>query len=74
MPLSSEMIGEGGERAQWYGDKGSLYMANGGLHGDIWQARPAETPVAKPLQYPDYIARPASGDTLADYPSVPRRC
>ena len=22
------LVGEGGERAQWYGDKGSLYMAN----------------------------------------------
>ena len=34
------LVGEGGERAQWYGEKGSLYMANGKLHGDMWQARP----------------------------------
>jgi predicted dehydrogenase len=52
------LIGEGGERAQWYGEKGSLYMANGSLHGDMWQARPGENPVAKPLQYPDYRKDP----------------
>ena len=52
------LIGEGGERAQWYGEKGSLYMANGKLHGDMWQARPGENPTAKPLQYPDYMKDP----------------
>ena len=52
------LIGEGGERAQWYGDKGSLYMANGNLHGDMWQARPGETPVARPLALPDYLQDP----------------
>ncbi len=52
------LVGEGGERAQWYGEKGSLYMANGGLHGDIWLARPGEPPVAKALKYPDYLKDP----------------
>jgi predicted dehydrogenase len=52
------LIGEGGERAQWYGEKGSLYMSNGNLHGDMWQARPGENPTAKPLQYPDYLKDP----------------
>jgi predicted dehydrogenase len=27
------------ERAQWYGEKGSLLMAKAGIHGDIWQDR-----------------------------------
>ena len=52
------LIGEGGERAQWYGEKGTLYMANGKLYGDTWQARPGETPIPKPMQYPDYTEDP----------------
>ena len=28
-----------GERARWFGDKGSLHMAVGGLHGDSWLPR-----------------------------------
>lgn len=37
------------ERAQWYGEKGSLLMAKPGIHGDIWQdrfgkPRPANVP------------------------------
>jgi hypothetical protein len=37
------------ERAQWYGEKGSLLMAKPGIHEDIWQdrygkPRPAKVP------------------------------
>lgn len=49
------LVGGAGERAQWYGEKGSLYMAESGLHGDIWTQRPGESPKSKPLEYPDYI-------------------
>jgi predicted dehydrogenase len=58
------LVGEGGERAQWYGEKGSLYMANGHLHGDMWQARPGENPKASPLQYPDYLKDPMLPDSM----------
>jgi hypothetical protein len=33
-------------------------MANGKLFGDTWQARPGESPVPKPMQYPDYMEDP----------------
>jgi predicted dehydrogenase len=58
------LVGEAGERAQWYGETGTLYMANGNLHGDLWQARPGENPVAKPLQYPDYLRDPMLPDAM----------
>ena len=29
----------GGERAQWFGDKASLYMPNGGVHGPVENVR-----------------------------------
>lgn len=41
----------GGERAQWFGEKGSLYMRNGGLHGDVRRERNEE---AKPVEIPEY--------------------
>ena len=49
------LVGEDGERAQWYGDKGSLYMANSGLHGDLWRPREKKT---QPVKYPDYTLDP----------------
>ena len=49
------LIGAVGERAQWFGEKGSLYMTNAGLHGDMWTERPGENPHSKPVAYPDYI-------------------
>jgi len=49
------LVGEDGERAQWYGEKGTLYMANGGLHGDVWRERMAK---ARPLAYPNYLEDP----------------
>lgn len=49
------LIGEDGERAQWYGEKGSLYMANHGLHGDIRRERLGKS---QPLAYPDYKKDP----------------
>jgi predicted dehydrogenase len=49
------LVGEDGERAQWYGEKGSLYMSNNGLHGDISREREKE---AKPLKYPMYLRDP----------------
>ncbi len=52
------VVGESGERAQWYGETGTLYMANPTLYGDMWQARPGENPVAKPVHYPDYLQDP----------------
>jgi hypothetical protein len=52
------LVGEAGERAQWFGEKGTLYMADAGLHGDIWRDRPGETPPAKPLRFPEYIQDP----------------
>lgn len=42
----------GGERAQWFGDKASLYMANGGLHPDVKRHR--MTGVEKGFTVPDY--------------------
>jgi predicted dehydrogenase len=32
-------IAADGERAQWFGEKGSLYMAKSGFHGDMWHPR-----------------------------------
>jgi predicted dehydrogenase len=52
------LVGGGGERAQWFGEKGSLYMANTGLHGDLWMDRSGENPKSKPVPYPDYINDP----------------
>lgn len=49
------LIGEDGERAQWYGENGSFYMANAGLHGSIQRPREGK---AKPFQYPKYIESP----------------
>jgi predicted dehydrogenase len=49
------LVGGGGERAQWMGEKGSLFMANTGLHGDLWMERSEENPHSRTLTYPDYI-------------------
>ena len=40
-----------GERAQWFGDKATLYMQVGGLHGNLQRVRDQG---AKPVQVPDY--------------------
>lgn len=45
------LVADHGERAQWFGDKGSLYMEKGGLHPATWRKRMDE---AKTLQLPDY--------------------
>jgi hypothetical protein len=45
------MIAAGGERAQWFGEKGSLYMSKEGFHPDIWHERYGKP---KPLSLPDY--------------------
>lgn len=44
-------IAAGGERAQWFGEKGSLYMAKQGFHPDMWHPRHG-TP--RPELIPDY--------------------
>ena len=49
------LVGGGGERAQWMGEKGSLFMANAGLHGDLWIPQMGESPKSKPVVYPEYI-------------------
>ena len=41
----------GGERAQWFGDKATLYMGNGGLHGDFQNVRGQGAGPAKIPQY-----------------------
>ncbi len=42
----------GGERAQWYGDKATLYMANGGLHPAVKRDRMKG--VVKDFNIPEY--------------------
>lgn len=49
------LVGEDGERANWYGSNGTLYMANSGRHGDLQSTRLGE---AKPVKYPDYLQDP----------------
>lgn len=49
------LVGEEGERAQWYGENGTLYMANAGLHADL--KRPREGQPA-PVRYPNYLQDP----------------
>ncbi len=49
------LVGEDGERAQWYGEKGTLYMANAGLHPDIRRVRMAK---GAPINYPNYLEDP----------------
>ena len=44
-------IAAGGERAQWFGEKGSLYMAKQGFHPDMWHPRHG---VPRPETVPDY--------------------
>jgi predicted dehydrogenase len=39
------------ERAQWYGEKGSLLMAKPGIHGDIWQDRYGKPRAANVPEY-----------------------
>ncbi|MFB3827851.1 MAG: Gfo/Idh/MocA family protein [Bryobacteraceae bacterium] len=39
------------ERAQWYGEKGSLLMAKAGIHPDIWQPRYGKP---EPARIPNY--------------------
>ena len=41
----------GGERAQWFGDKATLYMANGGVHGNIQKVRGQD---GGPAPVPEY--------------------
>ncbi|MBI1354813.1 MAG: gfo/Idh/MocA family oxidoreductase [Acidobacteria bacterium] len=46
-----------GERARWYGEKGSLAMAYGGAHADLWTDRsmtPDRPNDPAPLSIPDY--------------------
>ena len=46
-----------GERARWFGDRGSLHMAIGGLHGDAWLPRSSELDRherVQPLEIPPY--------------------
>jgi predicted dehydrogenase len=40
-----------GERAQWFGDQATLYMAVAGVHGDVLNKR---GPGAQPAQIPNY--------------------
>jgi predicted dehydrogenase len=49
------LVGEDGERAQWYGENGTFYMANAGLHGNIQRPREGK---GKQFQYPNYIESP----------------
>jgi predicted dehydrogenase len=49
------LVGEEGERANWYGSNGTLYMANAGRHGDLYSPR---LQGARPVKYPDYIQDP----------------
>jgi len=49
------LVAEDGERANWYGDKGSLYMSNSGHHGDLAAER---LKGARPVNYPDYLQDP----------------
>jgi len=44
-------IAAGGERAQWFGEKGSLYMDVSGVHPDTWQERYGKP---APIQFPEY--------------------
>jgi hypothetical protein len=44
-------IAAGGERAQWFGEKGSLYMAKRGFYPEMWHPRHGEP---KPHPLPDY--------------------
>ncbi|MBM3735527.1 MAG: Gfo/Idh/MocA family oxidoreductase [Acidobacteria bacterium] len=46
------LVGEDGERANWYGSNGTLYMANTGRHGDLFQKRLSK---AEAVKYPDYL-------------------
>jgi predicted dehydrogenase len=55
------LVGEDGERAQWYGENGTLYMANGGLHGDLQRAREGKP---KPVTYPNYLEDPMVPPTM----------
>lgn len=45
------LVGGDGERAQWYGEKGTLYMANSMLHPDTFRDR---LKGKQPLVLPDY--------------------
>lgn len=49
------LVGEDGERANWYGANGTFHMANMGRHGDLWSPRLEQ---AKPVRYPDYLQDP----------------
>lgn len=42
-----------GERAQWFGEKGSLYMAKAGFHGNLWHPRYGK---AQDVEVPRYWA------------------
>src|SRR5262249_16781058 len=44
-------VAAGGERAQWFGEKGSLYMGVEGVHADAWHERGGK---ARPIQFPEY--------------------
>ncbi len=55
------LVGEDGERANWYGSNGTLYMANAGRHGDLWSER---LKGAKPVKYPDYLKDPMIPESM----------
>ena len=44
-------VGTTEERAQWFGDQGTLYMSNTGFHGDTWKDLRKK---AEPIQIPEY--------------------
>ncbi len=44
-------IAADGERAQWFGEKGSFYMAKSGFHGDLWHPRHGKP---EPVSVPNY--------------------
>ena len=45
------LVGDHGERAQWFGEKGSLYMHKRELHPNTWRER---TRAAGPVEIPEY--------------------
>lgn len=50
-----KLVGAGGERAQWFGEKGSLYMRNRGLHPNTWAQRTGDpTDPPEPVEIPEY--------------------
>ena len=51
------LVGGHGERARWFGDRGSLHMAIGGLHANTWISRSAaldRRETVEEVDVPDY--------------------